>query len=149
MIKPRPENFLGKVGLCWLAIFKPDRFDDLEREHNAALPNEPIPPPPRLIDRVRHALFGSFVGVATACIAGVFLGWISEFVFGHSAFGAASYAVIGAAVLLWATLAKQGWKIQTIDGETLTEKVNRWLFRGLYWFGTVMLAAATIWTIAD
>ena len=35
--------------------------------------------------------------------------------------------IVGATVLLWATLFVRGWDIQTLGGVTLTERVNRWI----------------------
>ena len=45
----------------------------------------------------------------------------------------------GIAVLLWATLAKVGWDIQTMNGNTIPELVNEWVFRFLYFIGSFLL----------
>ena len=46
---------------------------------------------------------------------------------------------IGIGFLLWATLAKAGWNIQTMNGDTIPELVNEWVFRFLYVIGSFLL----------
>lgn len=46
---------------------------------------------------------------------------------------------IGIGVLLWATLANAGWNIQTMNGDTIPELVNEWMFRVLYVIGSFLL----------
>lgn len=38
---------------------------------------------------------------------------------------------VGTAILLWATLGRLGWSIQTMNGDTLPERVNEWVYRAL------------------
>jgi len=52
---------------------------------------------------------------------------------------------IGIGLLLWATLAKQGWNIQTFNGNTLPERVDRAVYRTLYVVGSALLVTALAW----
>jgi len=47
--------------------------------------------------------------------------------------------LVGAFLLLWGTLFVRGWDIQTHGGVTLTERVNQWLYRGMYFVGTTLV----------
>src|SRR5690242_12965563 len=46
---------------------------------------------------------------------------------------------LGTLIMIWATLGKAGWQIQTFEGNTLTERLNDTIFRGLYVVGTFAL----------
>ena len=52
---------------------------------------------------------------------------------------------LGAAVILGATLAEAGRKIDTWDGETLPERINAALFRGFYVLGTFLFLVSVAW----
>lgn len=56
-----------------------------------------------------------------------------------------SSQIIAVLLLLWATLAVRGWDIQTWGGNTLTEKVNQWIYRTLYIIGTTILVVSMTW----
>lgn len=47
--------------------------------------------------------------------------------------------IIGTGIILWATLGYLGWEIQSWDGETLPDQINRIWFRWLYIAGTLLL----------
>lgn len=57
-----------------------------------------------------------------------------------SAVGA--FQIVGAMLLLWATVFVRGWDIQTIKGVSLPERVNRWLYLVLCFMGTIALVAS-------
>jgi hypothetical protein len=48
-------------------------------------------------------------------------------------------------VLLWATIAVRGNEIETWGGVTLSERVNKWIFQGLYFVGTTFLVWSVSW----
>lgn len=50
--------------------------------------------------------------------------------------------ILGAFLLLWGALFVRGWEIQTFCGVTLAERVNQWLYRGLYCVGTILLVCS-------
>ena len=51
----------------------------------------------------------------------------------------------GAGVLLWATLGRGGWPIQTLKGDTPHERADLLIFKALYVFGTFLLALSVTW----
>lgn len=89
------------------------------------------------IDRIRHGLLFSFLLVLGSFVVAAILG--RAYV---SLGGAVSGSVlevlqyVGIGILLWATLAKQGWSIQTMHGATVPELLNEFLYRALYVFGS-------------
>lgn len=95
------------------------------------------------INQIRSSLFWSFVLVAGAVLAAGVIGRV-YFALGGARCQTAEeilqYSGIG--VLLWATLGKAGWSIQTLNGDTIPELVNEWVFRALYVLGSFLLALA-------
>ena len=54
----------------------------------------------------------------------------------------------GIGILLWATLGKGGWDIESIDGTTLPEEVDRFVFRVLHLTGSAFLILSATWQVA-
>ena len=110
----------------------PSKFDALEREDSKKLetaPNDDSHP----VQHVRQGLFESLIWV----IASGTIGYV---------FGIVLCKVVGAMLLLWATLAVRGWQIQTFSGTTLTERVNQWIYRFLYCLGTALVVLTLGWS---
>lgn len=135
------------IQLCFFALFLPSKFGDEDVRYSRQVKEEPSPPLQTRVYIVRKAFWRSFLVCASAAIVGVVMSLIAGFLVTKDATTAAWIGTAGAAVLLWGTLAIRGWEIQTFNGVTLTEKVNRWLFVALYWIGTAALAAGASWTI--
>jgi hypothetical protein len=94
---------------------------------------------------VRRA-YGRAAAIAiSAALAGSAVGLTVKYLIGPGAISALGTAAVGAAILLWATIALQGWSIQTFGGVTLTERVNRWWFWTLYWMGTALAVGGVFW----
>jgi len=144
------DTRLTKIGpfralvLCAFAAFCPRKLAEAQladEEDHKRLPQ----PPPQLSKafNVRRGLWASLVWV----LASIMLGYLSGKFFGrissppHSRV-VAGLQVFGATVLLWATLFVRGWDIQTYGGVTLTERVNRWIYRLLYCLGTAAIVAS-------
>ena len=89
------------------------------------------------------ALFSTFIAVLVGVVAGTTLASIAG---KPSGVTVAILQVVGAAIILAATLAVLGWEIQSYKGQTLPEKVNRWLFRAQYWLGTFVFVLSIAWT---
>lgn len=145
--QPTPVSFFRVLQLCWYAIFRPAKFDELEREDLEFINTAPNLEFGRRIDPVRRAFFGSLFAVLSAGVTGGLLGYAGRRLLGPSGMIVAVSAILGATILLWASLATKGWDIQTFSNATLTERVNRWLFRALYWIGTAALVTAASWAI--
>lgn len=101
------------------------------------------------IDRIRRGLFTSLglvaMAFALAALTGRAIvglnGPVSEDLL-------ESLQYIGIGILLWATLAKQGWAIQTFDGTTVPEVVDEFLYRALYVLGSFVLALSVTMQLA-
>ena len=131
------------VRLCWLAVFDPDGFVRIEAEDSVTQNAQERSPEPRKIDLVRQGLWNSFIWTVSALLVGSLIG------LGAVQFAAPKLVVgllggLGALVLLWAILGVRGWEIQSLRGQSLSERVNRWLYRFLSWVGTALLAAAAV-----
>jgi hypothetical protein len=89
---------------------------------------------------VFHSLLLSFIWVAFTIVLAVIVGYLWREYGGISQRIAALMQYLGLAIVLWATLGKVGWTIQTLEGDTLPEKVNDFIYRSLYVIGTFFAA---------
>lgn len=139
-------NFRRKIYLVVIALVAPiNKFIREQEEDERERKNFPQPPPPREhnIIIVRRAfwsslllvIFSSLLGYGAGFIANYFLGYIEKIIINI-------FQIIGASLLLWATLFVRGWDIQTFGGVTLAERVNRWIFRALYCVGTALIVSS-------
>jgi hypothetical protein len=147
------DTRLTKIGpfralvLCAFAGFCPTRLVEAQHEDEEARKRLPQPPPPE-----EHKAFRLTRGLWTSLawvLGSIALGYLSGKAFGRiSGPGPtrllATLQIVGATVLLWATLFVRGWDIQTIGGVTLTERVNRWIYRLLYCLGTAAIVASLV-----
>jgi len=126
-------------------MFCPQRLSEAERtdeEERKGFLQPPPPEEPRAF-RVRQAFWASLGLVLSSMAVGFLIGKAVT-----AASGAVSSAIvtslqiIGATLLLWGTLFVRGWDIQSFGGVTLTERVNRWIYRSLYWLGTSVIVAS-------
>ncbi len=151
-----------------LVLFRPARFVALAVIHDTALsfetnqqllakypsrqlPSEEIKEVEKVVwertKKIRGALFAAFGSTTIAILVGVLAGYSAGCAFGKpSAILLSTLQILGAAVILIATLALLGWDIQSWKGRSLSEQVNRWLFRVQYWFGTTLFVFSLAWT---
>jgi hypothetical protein len=99
------------------------------------------------ITRIRSALFGAFVVVASSIAAALVTGAVlTNLAIAKSQAWNAWLQFGGIGVLLCATLARvDPSAIQTYDGGTLPERVDLWLYRFLYVVGSYALALSVAW----
>ncbi len=138
---------LTKIGpiqalkLCFFAVVLPDKLVEAERERFA----QQSAGSEHAALKVRRAFWGSLKWVLSACAIGFFAGRLFRAVFGPAAQQVVpTLQLVGATLLLWGTLFVRGWDIQTIGGSTLTERVNRWIYRLMYCFGTAVIVASLV-----
>ena len=132
----------------FLLIFRPKHFIEKAIEHDKALtfPRPPIPQQAADVGKIRRSLLFSLILVLISAGAGYLIS-----LFLHKVLGVASplsisiLQVLAATILLWATLSFLGWEIQSYKGQNLTEKVNRWIFRGMYCLATSILVVSLSW----
>lgn len=146
-----------KVNVAWVALLlvcAPSRAKRLSSEYtkyrnsseaHAAMKayEKEHPFPERSFDRIRSGLFWSLLLVLASAISAALIGRLYLSIFGTpSPVVLEIVQYVGIGVILWTTLAKQGWSIQSIDGGTLPELVDDFLFRLLYVVGSFLLALA-------
>lgn len=133
-----------------LLLFRPARFNELAAAYAKAGPPHPkwsFPETPT--QRVRAKTAVSFLVMLTAVVPGWATGILCLKFYGAAPSILVQLAqYMGIGILLWATLAKGGWDIQTIKGESLPELVDRWIYRTLYCLGSYLLALSVSWPTA-
>ena len=125
---PTPATIGRKVQLVWLALVNPAAFDSEEAKDNAVLNAEGRHDDRSPIRKVRRALLESLLWCAAAALMGLGAAALMVSLIGKAQTAAVTAIVAGTMILLWATLALQGWEIQSIGGVRLSERVNRWIF---------------------
>jgi hypothetical protein len=143
--QPRPVPFWRAVHLCFLAIFSPRRFDKYEQPDLIDLETRPNATERYRVTKVQRAFLHSLGLVLASGVVGLVLGTIACHYIGKSDLGVATLQTVGAALVLWATLAVRGWDIETFAGVTLTERVNQWIYRSLSCLGTAILVMTVPW----
>jgi hypothetical protein len=145
------DTRLTKVGLmralqlCGFGAFCPQKLIEAEGADQEVRKGLSQPPPTHepTAFKVRRALWTSLVwvlcSIGAGYLAGKALGAVSGAATANFANG---LQIVGATILLWATLFVRGWDIQSIGGVTLTERVNRWIYRLLYCLGTAAVVAS-------
>jgi len=146
--QPAPVSFFRAIYLCAIAIVAPSKFEKLDSADRASLesrPNDTRKP----ADHLRQALFRSLFLVLLSGLVGLILSELTCRLFGPSKSWLAALQVLGAMILLWATLAVRGWDVLTFSGVTLTERVNQWIYRTLYCLGTALLVMTVGWSYCN
>ena len=103
--QPRPVSFWRAIYLCVVAIFSPEKFEKWDQEDRADLETRPNATARYRIDWVRRALFYSLALVLASGLVGVVLGNIACRCIGKSDVWVTTLQVVGAGLVLWATLA--------------------------------------------
>ena len=140
--RPTPKSVGEIVQLVFYAFVSPERFAALEKADKDLLNAQSSENASPRIAKVRAALCEALVWALSSLFFGYILGKLGVLFLVQPQSLARPFVYLGTAILLWAAFALRGWEIQTWGGETLTERVNRWIFRGLYWLGTLFLVAA-------
>jgi len=135
------------IWACLLAIFAPRRFHAFQENHTIPL-GIPAAGDEDSIKIVSRAFWLSLILVLSSGAIGAGAGWALGAVASANPTGVTVLQITGAGLLLWGTLFIRGWEIQTWKGQTLIERVNRWIYRGLYCWGTAILVASLTWPIA-
>ncbi|MDQ6437172.1 hypothetical protein RB623_24225 [Mesorhizobium sp. LHD-90] len=78
-------------------------------------------------------------------LAGFALGQIALRTFGPSQPAVVMIAITAGLLLMWAALGVQGWNIQSIDGTTLPERINQWIYRSLSITGAFLAVVSASW----
>jgi len=130
----RPSKLIQKTEADYLRMNSPEAIQKREQLRID------VPQSKRSIVEIRKSLFWSLVLVLTSTVSALVVGKVYYFV------GCAKNILLeqvllylGIGILLWATLMKVGWSIQTSNGDTIPELVNESIFRLLYVVGSFLL----------
>jgi hypothetical protein len=145
-IAPRQVGIFEAAYLCFCLLFRPKRFEELNALELARINQGEIDREPSG-DIVRTAFFVSLVLVVLFGVVGYVCGvGLMRWYGSPSASLNAWLQIVGAGLLLWGTLFVRGWEIATFSDVTLPERVNRWLYRAIYCFGTGVLICSMSWS---
>lgn len=138
-------SFWYAIYLILIAVIAPNRFIEEQKKDDEKRKKFSQPPPPREhnIRLVQRAFWTSLLLVIASALSGYGLGCIVDYFFGCvEKIIVNILQITGVLLLLWATLFVRGWDIQTYGGVTLTERINRWIFRALYCIGTAIIISS-------
>ncbi|MDZ5699857.1 hypothetical protein [Chelativorans sp. M5D2P16] len=96
---------------------------------------------------VRRGFFTSLGVVSYIGALGFMMGRIAFREIGENNIAVLIFGAIGGLIFFWATLAIRGWEIETMEGSSLPERINQWIFRGLYLLGTLLVVMSGSWGI--
>lgn len=140
--RPTKVSFMRATHLCLLAIFRPANLAKEEEKDEEERKNLPQPPPAREKRAyvIRRAFRSSFILVIASASIGFIVGQIADELLGSvPEIVITSLQITGALLLLWGTLFVRGWEVQSFGGVTLSERVNKWIYRALYCIGTAII----------
>jgi len=140
-------SFIRATYLCLLVIFRPEKMakeEEKDKEERKSF-SQPPPPSEERACVIRRAFWSSlFLMIASAAI-GYIVGQIIDKLFGSMPkILITSLQIIGVMLLLWGTLFVRGWEIQSYGGVTLSERVNKWIYRALYCIGTAIIICSVM-----
>ena len=129
-----------------LAIFAPARFLHFQERVTkplgipAASDNNTV----KVVSR------GFWTAVVVVFAAGIF-GWLVGLSLGRLAGPPTprcivALQIVGASILLLATIYLRGPAIETYDRETLIERVDRWIYVCGYFLGTAVIVTSLVWS---
>ena len=141
----RARRLLSGAWLCVLVVFSPKTFiaaESKKAEHQDG-PSEVAKHAAFVIQR---AFWTSLLMVIGSAFVGVVVGLLLNIATGCTTTSVIRWLqVAGAGILLWGTLFVRGWEIATYSGDTSSERVNQWLYRGLHCIGTAIIVLSLTW----
>lgn len=95
---------------------------------------------------LRRSFFASWLLVLLSAGLGSLVGWLcGRYVVAAPAIAIVALQVAGGGILLWVTIWQLNPDVRTVGGDSLTERVHSWLYRGLYIIGTALFFVAYAW----
>lgn len=129
-----------------LAIFSPGRFLQFQERVTKPL-GIPAASDSNSVSVVSRGFWRAVVVVLTAAIFGAAMGVaLSRWVGPPTSLGIVMLQIVGASILLLATIYLRGPEIETYDRETLIERVDRWIYCAGYFLGTAAIVASLVWS---
>src|SRR3989338_1961929 len=138
-------SFFHACYICILAAFRPSLLEQIEKQDNEEIRTAPEDNEPRL-RTLNRSLWSSAGLILLFGAIGVGTGSLLRCVVGApSSQTSTILQIFGALLLLWGTLFVRGFEVQSFSCVTLTERVNQWLYRGLYCIGTALVICSMAW----
>lgn len=110
--KPTKVSFIQAIKYCLLAIFRPQRLIELEKEDSVLLESQENDTEHRVL-KVHNAFRSSFLLIVFFAALGIFVGYILNHIYGSpSKYSVNILQIVGAGLLLWGTLFVRGFEIQ-------------------------------------
>lgn len=81
-------------------------------------------------------------------LAAIGLAYIVLRIFLNSQYIGSIFILFGAVIAAFATLGRIGWKIQTMEGDSIVEQINSYLFRLLYRFSVTLVFSGALIRLA-
>ena len=144
---PTRVSFFRAIWLCVQLLFAPRQFKHAQDADNLILnANGSGESEDTRHMAVRRAFVSSFLLVVASSLLGYGAARLASMLGSCSSPQFVTWLqVVGACLLLWGTLFVRGWEVQTFGGVSLTERVNHWLYRGLYCLGTAVIVFSLAW----
>ncbi|MDA8137365.1 MAG: hypothetical protein M0036_01825 [Desulfobacteraceae bacterium] len=142
---PTKIHFFQACYFCLLAIFCPSKLEVEEKKDNEQ--RAQLPKTDNSSARIiNYAFWSSFLLILLFSMIGALAGYTLSCALGVPSRGVISFLqILGASLLLWGTLFIRGFEIVTFDTVSLTERVNQWLYRAMYCFGTSLIIMSLVW----
>lgn len=145
-----PEKFIARASKHAIS-----REFQRNKQLKVEFPDEVLPPERRLnFERnvrsqarvFRRSIFSSVGITLSAIFVGVAFGALLRNAVGSpSKLAVYGFQALGASIILGATLAEVGRKIETWSKESMSEELNAFMFRALYVFGTFLFVVSVAW----
>lgn len=137
---PTKLIFFRACRLCVLAVFSPQKFQvEQDRYPKLLEQSEQTQRQNPRSNVLYRAFWSSLIHVVLSASIGFAAAMIFSYLGFVSSASVTTLQIVGALLLLWATLFVRGWEIQTWCGSTLLERINRWIYRALCCLGTSLL----------
>ena len=140
-------SFVRATYLCLLAVFRPEKLVKEEEKDNEERKNfsPPLAPPEQRAFVIRRAFWSSLLLMIASTAIGYIVGQVIDKLLGSvPKILITSLQITGAMLLLGGTLFVRGWEIQSYGGVTLSERVNKWIYRALYCIGTTIIICSLV-----
>ena len=142
---PSKLSFFSAFYICVIAVLRPSLLEEIEDQDNKNLETAHIDDEKRLLT-VCKAFWNSFALILLFAAFGIGVGGFLKCVVGIAPpVAITALQILGAILLLWGTLFVRGFEIQSHTCVTLSERVNQWLYRGLYCIGTAVIVCSLVW----
>jgi len=136
-------SLLNRFYLFFILITNLHRFENYEEEYKKIKKGED----PSDVYLVRRAFYLSFAMIIFIVIIGTIIGWGLSLRFGNpKEMERNILQILGATFILHGTLFLRGWEIQSFQGDTLSEQMNRWIYRFQISFGTLIIVVILSWS---